>query len=374
MLARRTALSKPYRRDAVGLITANAATLLLLQKSVVTLEAQGIHFGDERQAWESINDDACPRIWVVDASLGHGVAARLCHKLRAHAATSSAHIVVIDAQETATSHWTDLGADGALRHPIDAEHLCALLRQALQLQAKSRVIERRERRRAISWLRTVTAHELNNPLVGVTTSLDCIASTLASDPFTADDRAAAMAMLDEGREAIAAVRDALERLTLSHSRIRPTRAVFVNIDDFHNLMHARLEPLYEHLTTEISSRSCSPGGQFDVGLMGNVVAAIAEGCRDHITGSMHMIVSIDQYKAIVMLHMEGAPNDYDPESLLEPRLAFRSGAPPNFDPGLSNVEAAFGAAGGQLFTRCSPKGWKLGFVLPLSGADSEPIG
>src|SRR5262249_38318963 len=116
------------------------------------------------------------------------------------------------------------GADDYLAKPYQPPALRAAVRVGLRTQAHRRILARRERRRAIEWLATVVAHELNNPLAAALSSVEVMSQLL--DAPTPEALAELRQLLGETRGVLGRIALASKRLnTQEHVRVGGVGAV-----------------------------------------------------------------------------------------------------------------------------------------------------
>lgn len=285
----------------------------------------------------------------------------LCQYVRSHAELASIHTMLIaDQSEVHSFRLSGRIADDVLPRTWDGNALKSAVRSALRVQARRRLIARRERRHAIDWLAMVLAHEINNPLAAAMANLTLMRERIQD--------AELMELLTESQ-------DMLERIRDSTHAIR-TRAGLVSEppnevtpDALVSALRTRLDRHGREVNIETEVRA-QVNGLVRWGLLVDAADAVVKASLEYCSGAVGVQVHVDESRLAVIVAIAGA-SDQDPEIILEPRLISSHGEPPHFHAGLSALEASFSEAGGQLFARPVTGAWRFGLTLPVEPHASD---
>ena len=329
-----------------------------MRQELLTLRVEVDTVVSGEVALDLMNRGVVPDVLVIARQLPQMSGPQVVQRLRASSSLASVYVLLLlykDEDIRAT------GADDYIFQPFDVSELRAAVRLGLRSQAHRRVIERAERRRAIAWLGTVVAHEINNPLSVALATLSFIDEVMGRPEQTLADVEEVRGLLTENRAALERLRAASRRFRRDH-RLPRSEPAYIGAADLVAVIKQDLAEHAERCVVTLGSDS-GEGGVFDVTMLRGAVTAVAVATLTRSGNPVSLSVFINTYRAAVIMEADGAPGA-DPEAILEPRLGTDQG-PAVYDAGLSWVEESFAGCGGQIFAGTNAGRWRFGLILPV---------
>ncbi len=360
------------RNRGVLVVDDDRDLLAVLRQQLSPLEVEIYTAGDGLEALRALDEPGAPNVLVVDYDMPHLTGGELCQRLRASARLANTYVIMLSGWHgTDAVNSLDRGADDYLAKPYDVEVLRASVRAGLRVQAQRRLLARRERRRAMAWLATVAAHEINNPLAVALSAHDRVAELLRQERLSAEEQA-------ELRELFADSRAVLERISRTTSRWNARQALFgagpedVLLPALMEQIRLRMAALGFPARVCVEKRS-QASAHFDAELLLQALERVVEAAAPHCDGTVEVKVHMNDCRVAFLMELSGAPPSLDPEIIFEPRLSSEGDSPAHFDAGLSGIEAAFESFGGQMYVRPVGSKWRFGLTLPVSAQQPEPV-
>lgn len=287
----------------------------------------------------------------------------LCQYVRSHAELASIHTLLIaDQTEVHSFRLSGRIADDVLPRTWEGNALKSAVRSALRVQARRRLIARRERRHAIDWLAMVLAHEINNPLAAAMANLTLMREK-ELDPELMELLTESQQMLERIRDSTHAIRTRAGFVSEPPGRVEP--------DELVASLRARLARHGRDVAVEREVRA-PVNGLVRWHLLVDAADAVVQHSLTYCSGAVSVQVHVDESQLAVIVAIADSDGQ-DPEIILEPRLVSSNGEPPRFHPGLSTLEASFSEAGGQLFARPVTGAWRFGLTIPVEPPATDAL-
>lgn len=350
------------RGRGILVVTADADAAERMTAELRPLDVQVGVLPDLASLRTHLERGAAPDVLLLDEELPDGSGVEFCDHLRSAASWSSVYVVLLAAEETQADPG-GRGADDHLPRPWEPGALRMQVRAGLRVQAHRRVTTRRERRRAIEWLGTVVAHELNNPLAVAMCNLQAIDAMVAGE-VTPSDLAE---LRDMARDALDVLKR-MHRATRLFAGRRARRGTTVDAVS-PTMLQQRLQTLLAPLGRALEVRVDGVQGTVhcEVDLLLEALGRLAREATAWCEGRIDVAVHTDHARTALLVEFGDAP-ETDPDTILEPHLRTSEKGTVRYDPGLSDIEAIFTDAGGQIFARPAVSRWRFGLTLPVSRA------
>jgi DNA-binding response OmpR family regulator len=304
---------------------------------------------------------------IVDQNLGQD-AMTLCQHLRSHAVLATVYIVLVTNQQEQTMLGQPGGPDDTLPSDFHPGTLKQILRTALRSRANDRIVARREKRKAMDWLSSVIAHEINNPLAAAMASAEFLQELLITSPDTQPRSAQQQKDIDEVLSDTKAVLDrinqALQRLCNKGEDLVPTAPSLTTLEAIaQRIASVAQEVMPDRVDIkrlEDPTKKVICDANLLTHAVKRVLAEAGSGCDGRAKVSLHL----SQWRLAVILEFND-PLAKDPDMILEPRLESIDGSPPQYYPALSCMEDSFAQYGGLIFSRPVDGRWRYGLTIPI---------